>query len=73
MLPVVTSNTADILKLGGKGRVAPGADADLLVLERATLAVVDVPAGGRRLVKVGAVACAEPWEKGCRRTGLAGG
>jgi beta-aspartyl-dipeptidase (metallo-type) len=72
VLPLVTGNPAGILKLDTKGRVAAGADADLVVLERGSLAVVEVVAGGRRLVTGGRVAEAEPWVEGCRRAGLTG-
>ncbi len=34
ILPMVTSNVASLLRLGGKGRIAPGYDADLLVVNR---------------------------------------
>ncbi|MBN8728067.1 MAG: beta-aspartyl-peptidase [Xanthomonadales bacterium] len=34
-LPAFTSNPARVLRLGGKGRIAPGADADLLALDEA--------------------------------------
>jgi beta-aspartyl-dipeptidase (metallo-type) len=60
VLPHVTRNTASILKLGRKGRLAAGADADLVVLEAGTLDVVEVVAGGRRLVRGGAVAVPDP-------------
>jgi beta-aspartyl-dipeptidase (metallo-type) len=54
ILPVVTANTARVLKLGTKGRLTAGADADLVVLEAGSLEVVEVVAGGRRLVRNGA-------------------
>ncbi|WP_439631427.1 amidohydrolase family protein [Gemmata sp.] len=60
VLPCVTTNTAAVLKLGGKGRVAAGADADLVVLESGSLELVEVLAGGRRLVRNGAVAADDP-------------
>ena len=34
VLPVATSNPAHLLRLPGKGRIAPGADADLLALDK---------------------------------------
>jgi beta-aspartyl-dipeptidase (metallo-type) len=52
-LPHVTSNTADILKLERKGRIKPGADADIVILERGSLAVTHVFANGRRVVDDG--------------------
>lgn len=72
VLPLVTSNTASILKLPGKGRVEVGADADLVVVERGSLTVVEVVAGGRRLVKGGSVTEPEPWVKDSHRRGLTG-
>ncbi|MCC7014641.1 MAG: beta-aspartyl-peptidase [Planctomycetes bacterium] len=46
VLPAFTSNVAELLRLRGKGRVALGADADLVVLDEAH-AVRDVMALGR--------------------------
>lgn len=53
ILPLVTANTANVLKLAGKGRLEPGKDADLLVLRKDSLEIVEVIARGRRLVKNG--------------------
>jgi beta-aspartyl-dipeptidase (metallo-type) len=53
VLRFVTSNTAQILKLKTKGRVAEGCDADLLVLTEGGLEIRDVVAGGKRLVEDG--------------------
>jgi beta-aspartyl-dipeptidase (metallo-type) len=52
-LPPFTENVASVLRLSSKGRLEVGADADLILLERDTLAVCDVFAGGRRLVRDG--------------------
>ena len=51
-LQVVTSNPADILKLPGKGRIAPGADADLVVMDNERR-IVHVVARGAFMVKHG--------------------
>ena len=67
MLPLVTSNTATVLKLGGKGRIAAGCDSDVLVLRRDTLDVVHVFARGRRLVDDGRLATPERWLETSRR------
>jgi len=52
-LPLVTTNVADVLKLPRKGHLAPGADADLLVLHEDTLALRHVVAQGRVLMRDG--------------------
>jgi beta-aspartyl-dipeptidase (metallo-type) len=59
VLALVTSNTAKVLKLAGKGRLEPGRDADLLVLRKDSLEVVEVIARGRRLVKQGKLGIVE--------------
>lgn len=72
-LPLVTSNTAAVLKLAGKGRVAPGCDGDVLVLRRDTLDVVHVFARGRHLYDDGRMTRGEGWLDGsARRIELAG-
>jgi beta-aspartyl-dipeptidase (metallo-type) len=53
MLPLVTSNTASVLKLARKGRLAVGCDGDVLALRRGTLEPVHVIARGRHLVDDG--------------------
>ena len=67
MLPLVTANTARVLKLGRKGRLADGCDADVLVLRRDTLDVVHVFARGRRLVDDGRLVTPERWLETSRR------
>ncbi|HYE20708.1 MAG TPA: amidohydrolase family protein [Tepidisphaeraceae bacterium] len=52
-LPHFTANAAAALGLARKGRLEAGADADLLVVDRRTLEVRDVMAGGRLLVRNG--------------------
>jgi beta-aspartyl-dipeptidase (metallo-type) len=54
VLPFVTSNPAQHLRLGGRGVVAVGAHADLVVLENTSLAVRDVWCAGVRRVANGA-------------------
>lgn len=51
-LRVITANPARVLKLRGKGRLAPGLDADLVLLDR-DLQVRTVVAKGRLLMKAG--------------------
>lgn len=53
-LPAFTSNVAELLRLPGKGRIAAGADADLVALD-ATGAIVDVFAGGHPHLREGAI------------------
>jgi beta-aspartyl-dipeptidase (metallo-type) len=52
-LRVITSNPARILKLKGKGRLAPGMDADIVLLDPRDLEVRTVLAKGRLLLKSG--------------------
>jgi beta-aspartyl-dipeptidase (metallo-type) len=53
VLPLVTSNTARVLKLGDKGTIEAGKAADVLILKRDTLEITDVFAGGRQMMKQG--------------------
>jgi beta-aspartyl-dipeptidase (metallo-type) len=61
VLPLVTSNTARVLKLADKGRIAAGADADLVVLQRDSLEIVTVVSRGRVVFKDGAAVVEEAW------------
>jgi beta-aspartyl-dipeptidase (metallo-type) len=54
-LQVITSNPARILKLKGKGHIAAGADADLVLLDASTLAITGTIARGRWLMRDGEV------------------
>ncbi|MFL5600028.1 MAG: amidohydrolase family protein [Gemmatimonadaceae bacterium] len=67
VLQFVTSNTARILKLRTKGRLAEGCDADLLVLTEGALEIRDVIAGGKRLVVDGECKTASKFLKESRR------
>ncbi len=49
----ITSNPARTLKLRGKGQIAPGADADLVLVEPDSLAIRGVIARGRWLMRDG--------------------
>lgn len=51
---IFSTNAADFYKLGRKGRIEPGRDADLVLLD-ADLGLVDVFARGRRVVANGQV------------------
>lgn len=65
-LEVITTSPADLLGLGGKGRLQPGADADLVLLKPGTLAIDTVVARGRILMAAGRplVQGAFPQERG---------
>lgn len=52
-LALVTANTARVLKLARKGTLAPGNDADVLILERNDLRIKHVIARGVRLIADG--------------------
>jgi beta-aspartyl-dipeptidase (metallo-type) len=67
MLPLVTSNTASVLKLGRKGRLVPGGDADVLVLRRDSLDPVHVFARGQRMVDDGRLVAREHFLRTSRR------
>ena len=61
-LQVVTSNPARILKLKGRGRLAAGAEADILLLDPATLTIRGVVAKGRWLMREGHVVASGTFE-----------
>ena len=51
----LTRNPADAYGLTKKGRVAPGCDADLLLIDPASGDLTDVFGGGRRLMRDGSL------------------
>ena len=55
MLPLFTANTAAVLGLKQKGRLAEGSDADVLVLRKGALEISAVIARGTRMVENGEV------------------
>ncbi len=59
VLPLVTSNTARVLKLDRKGRLEDGLDADALVLRRNSLEITHVFAMGKPLVRSGELVVSE--------------
>jgi beta-aspartyl-dipeptidase (metallo-type) len=74
VLPLVTSNTARVLKLDRKGRLERGRDADALVMRRETLEIAHVFALGRQLVRGGELVGAERFlRRSKRRVSLYGG
>lgn len=68
ILPLVTANTAAILKFPLKGAVAEGKAADILVLEKKSLDLREVISGGKRLFKNGEIAFKEAFLKESNRT-----
>jgi beta-aspartyl-dipeptidase (metallo-type) len=71
--PLVTENTARVLRLESKGRLEAGCDSDVVVLRKDSLDVVEVFAGGRRLVRDGSLAVRERFlEDSNRRVSLHG-
>ena len=62
VLPIFTRNVADLLRLPHKGRVALGADADLLALDREGR-VDSVLARGAWLVRRGEIVVFGPFER----------
>jgi beta-aspartyl-dipeptidase (metallo-type) len=75
-LQVITANPARILRLGGKGQLAAGADADLVLLDALTLEIDGVLAKGRWLMKARVpLACGtfEPDRRHDRRPAAGGG
>jgi beta-aspartyl-dipeptidase (metallo-type) len=73
ILPFFTSNTAKILQLRSKGSLEAGKDGDLLVLEPDTLELVEVIAGGKRMIANGEMQVGEAFlETSMRRIELYG-
>lgn len=68
LLPLVTSNTAKVLKLKSKGKLEPGKDADVLVLRPKSLEVVHVIAKGQLMVREGGLQVREGFLEESRRT-----
>ena len=54
-LRTVTTNPAHLLKLPAKGRIAPGCDADLVMVDKDMLRIQTVMAMGRVMVQNGTV------------------
>jgi len=61
-LQVITENPARILKLRGKGRLAIGADADIVLLDPTTLQIRGVIARGRWLMRDGEAVARDTFE-----------
>ena len=67
LLPTVTSNTASVLKLSSKGHLSEGTSADVVVLRKESLEVVEVIARGRRFVRNGQLALRESFLRDSKR------
>ena len=67
VLPLVTTNTARVLRLPHKGALAAGKAADVVVLDRDGLEVREVISKGRRLVVEGQLAVRERFLEGSDR------
>jgi len=73
ILPFVTSNTAEVLKLPEKGHLEAGRDGDVVILTEDSLELVDVIARGKRMVRDGSLAVSERFlENSDRRIDLSG-
>jgi beta-aspartyl-dipeptidase (metallo-type) len=67
ILPCVTKNTAQVLRLENKGKIEKGKAADILIFEKDSLALRDVICGGRRLFKNGKINFKEAFLKDSNR------
>jgi beta-aspartyl-dipeptidase (metallo-type) len=67
-LRLVTSNTARVLKLDGKGSLAAGKDADVLLIRKGSLELREVIARGRRLMSDGEVVVTQRFLEESNRT-----
>jgi beta-aspartyl-dipeptidase (metallo-type) len=73
VLRLVTANTARVLQLSGKGTLAEGCDADVVVLQKGSLDIREVIARGRRMVIGGQTVARERFlEKSSRNYALVG-
>ncbi|HEX8247186.1 MAG TPA: amidohydrolase family protein [Pyrinomonadaceae bacterium] len=68
VIPLVTANTAKVLKLDLKGSIEAGKSADCLVLEKDSFELREVIVGGRRLLKNGKIAFKEAFLKDSNRS-----
>ena len=73
VLPMITTNAARILRLDRKGRLERGRDGDVVVLQRGSLEIVHVVAGGTVMVRDGELVEREHFlEKSNRKVALHG-
>lgn len=62
-IKVITSNVADNLKLSRKGRIEEGKDADIVVLNKKSLEIIDVIALGKEMIIDGKLLVKGTFEK----------
>jgi beta-aspartyl-dipeptidase (metallo-type) len=73
VLPHLTSITAEVLKMGLKGHLRDGADADIIVMRRESLEIVDLFARGTRMIHNTRLEVEDRFlEKSDRNVGLVG-
>jgi len=71
VLPLVTRNTSEVLKLDSKGRLEVGKDADVLVLRKNAFEIKDVIVRGKHMVEDGRFITGERFlERSHRRNSL---
>src|SRR5688572_23135680 len=67
LLALVTRNTAEVLKLGQKGRLEVGAHGDILMIDRSEFGLVHLLAQGKRMVNDGRLVAHESFLEGSNR------
>jgi beta-aspartyl-dipeptidase (metallo-type) len=67
VIPIVTSNTARVLKLDNKGSLGVGKDADLLVINKGSFELKDLFAGGKAMIRDGKLMVKEKFLKNSNR------
>ena len=67
-LRLATENTAEVLKLGRKGRLEQDRDSDVLIMRRGSLEIVHVLARGKFMVDDGRLMVEENFARTTNRT-----
>src|SRR5919202_3414798 len=68
MLPLATSNTAEVLRLKSTGRLEQNRDSDVLIMRKESLEIVHVTAGGKFMLDDGRVTVEENFAPTTDRT-----
>jgi beta-aspartyl-dipeptidase (metallo-type) len=68
ILPLITTNPAEVLKLPTKGKIAEGFDADLLLVRKDSFEIDYLWAGGRAMIKKGEIQVQEKFLEKSDRT-----